>query len=125
LQVIPEQFKLGFTFIKEKIMLPTDIQSFAVWIMTAGAAGWIVSIFYERVTAFQSLTPNQKRWVVFFTFILLPFAGVGLQVANGMTFPLPVTGQAWVTLVGNMLLQGIAAWSASQWAHGQDPVKPI
>ena len=103
-------------------MLPTTVETFAVWIMTASAAGIIISLLYERATFFQNITPNVKRWVVFLTFILLPFIGVALQIATGMPFALPLTPQGWVTLVANILLQGVAGWSASQFAHGADPV---
>lgn len=102
-------------------MLPTTIDTFAVWLMTASAAGVIVSLLYERATFFQNLSPNVKRWAIFLTFIFLPLIGVVLQIATGMPFVSPVTWQGWVTLVGNMLLQGVAAWSASQFAHGVDP----
>lgn len=101
-------------------MLPSTLEGLAVWMLSAGAAAFIVSVLYERWTWFLALLPSRKRWVVFGTFVGLPLVGIALQVLTNTLRPLPAEFYQWVSLVGNAMLQGLFAWASSQFIHGAD-----
>lgn len=96
---------------------------FVKWLGTAAAAGFVVSYWFERQAWFQALTAQQKEVVVFWTFIILPLASHGVGLWLGTVTGVPVTPQEWVTLLIGLVLQGLAAWGASQYAHGSDPAR--
>lgn len=105
----------------DTLPFPTDAIPFLLWLATPVAAGIAFSTLFERSKAFQALPGALKHYFVLGFFTLLPLVTtLGLIALGAGPAALPATPQAWVAYVLTLLLQGLSAWSASQYAHKYD-----
>jgi hypothetical protein len=99
---------------------PTDVQSFVLWIGSAGAGGVFMALVLERIPAFRDLSSPWKSRLVVALFVALPYVAAGLSELIARLDPATVAAvQYWLSLG----LAGLTAWAASQYAHGADPAK--
>lgn len=102
-------------------MFPTSANDLAVWLGSGVAGGIIASILLERWGWFKDWDSKWKGKLVFGLFVALPFAAFALQAFLGLA-PLPAPEpKAVVAWALGLALQGLAAFSSSQFAHAQDP----
>lgn len=101
-----------------QLPFPTTLSEIAVWLLTAGAAGLIVSLLMERVPAFKQWHSPLKRYAVIALFVGLPYVGLLLQWALSVVDPAIVTSAEKYL---NLAIYGLAMWASSQYVHDKDP----
>ncbi len=100
------------------IPFPLDPIAFLAWLATPAAAAVIIALVLERITAWRNWRSPWKGRAVVALFVLLPYVAAGLQLLAARVDPQLVAGVSLVLAWG---LQGLFAWSASQYAHDADP----
>jgi len=101
-----------------QLPFPTTLSEIAVWLLSAGAAGLIVSLLMERVSVFKQWRSPLKKWCVIALFIGLPYVGLALKWALSVIDPVIVSK---VQEYLNLAIYGLAMWASSQYAHDKDP----
>lgn len=101
-----------------ELPFPTDLAGFVLWLAGAAAPGVVISLVLERIAAFREWQSPWKSRVIVLVFVGLPFVSQGL---SALLASLPPETVKAVQDVLNLAFAGLAAWAASQYAHGADP----
>lgn len=103
-----------------ELPFPTDLAGFVLWLAGAAAPGVVISLVLERIAAFRDWKSPWKSRVIVAIFVGLPFVSRGLAA---LLAQLPPETVAAVQDVLALAFAGLAAWAASQYAHGSDPAR--
>lgn len=102
-----------------QLEFPTDLPGVIVWLASPLAAGFVISHLLERWQWFAvSLSPQWRGKVIMAVFVGLPW------LAKLGAWALVRVDPAQLAVVGGVvatLIQGLMAWSVSQYAHATDP----
>lgn len=101
----------------DNLPFPTELTQFALWLISGGATGVIVSLLLERIPQFKNWKSPLKTTVTLGLFMAIPFFGKVVLWAITTLDPATLkTIQDTLTLA----FSGLVAWGASQFAHGYD-----
>lgn len=91
------------------------LHDFLVWLASSGGASVALAFITERISAFQSLSPNQKQLVHLGGSLALALAAWAI-----MTY-VPADTLTQLVPAFQIVAGVVGTWIAGQLAHGADP----